>query len=99
LRQRASKQKLSIDTKTSEVNMIAKTQHRVGILGKLLLGLMLFGSFQISLAQDFVWAPDFPVGASIPEISAQDQDGNFQTFDDLKGEKGMLFMMSRSFDW
>ena len=49
--------------------------------------------------QDFVWAPDFPVGASIPEISAQDQDGNLQTFDGLKGEKGMLFMMSRSFDW
>ena len=51
------------------------------------------------MAQDFVWAPDFPVGASVPEISAQDQDGNVQSFDGLKGEKGMLLMMSRSFDW
>ena len=51
------------------------------------------------MAQDFVWAPDFPVGASIPEISAQDQDGYVHTFDELKGEKGLLFMLSRSFDW
>lgn len=79
--------------------MNPKTQPRVGVMSRFLLALMLLGSFQISIAQDFVWAPDFPVGASVPEISAQDQDGNVQTFDDLKGEKGMLFMMSRSFDW
>lgn len=79
--------------------MNPKNQPRVTVMSKFLLALMLLGSFQISIAQDFVWAPDFPVGASIPEISAQDQDGNVQSFDDLKGEKGMLFMMSRSFDW
>lgn len=79
--------------------MNPKTQPRVGTVSRLLLGLLLLGSSQISLAQDFVWAPDFPVGASIPEISAQDQDGNVQSFDDLIGEKGLLFMMSRSFDW
>jgi len=79
--------------------MNPKTQPRVGVLSRFLLALMLLGSFQVSIAQDFVWAPDFPVGASVPEISAQDQDGTVQSFDDLKGEKGMLFMMSRSFDW
>ena len=79
--------------------MNTRTQPRVGVMSRFLLALMLLGSFQLSMAQDFVWAPDFPVGASIPEISAQDQDGNLQTFDGLKGEKGMLFMMSRSFDW
>ena len=79
--------------------MNPKTQPRVTVMSRFLLTLMLLGSFQVSIAQDFVWAPDFPVGASIPEISAQDQDGNVQSFDDLKGEKGMLFMMSRSFDW
>lgn len=79
--------------------MNPKNQTRVSVLSRFLLTLMLLGSFQISIAQDFVWAPDFPVGASIPEISAQDQDGDVQTFDDLIGEKGMLFMMSRSFDW
>ncbi len=79
--------------------MNPKNQPRATVMSRFLLALMLLGSFQISMAQDFVWAPDFPVGASIPEISAQDQDGNVQSFDDLKGEKGMLFMMSRSFDW
>lgn len=79
--------------------MYSKTQPRVTAMSRILLCLMLLGSFQASIAQDFVWAPDFPVGASVPEISAQDQDGNVQSFDDLKGEKGMLFMMSRSFDW
>ncbi len=79
--------------------MNPKNQTPVGMFSRILLTLMLLGSFQLSLAQDFVWAPDFPVGAMIPEISAQDQDGNVQTFDTLKGEKGLLFMMSRSFDW
>jgi len=79
--------------------MNPKTQPSVTVMSRLLLALVLLGSFQASIAQDFVWAPDFPVGASIPEISAQDQDGNVQSFDDLTGEKGMLFMMSRSFDW
>lgn len=60
---------------------------------------MLLLSFQASLAQEFVWAPNFPVGATIPEISAPNQDGKVLTFDELKGEKGFLFMMSRSFDW
>jgi hypothetical protein len=55
--------------------------------------------FQLSNAQDYIWAADFPVGAAIPEISAEDQNGALRTFDDLKGEKGLLFMMSRSFDW
>lgn len=72
---------------------------RIGLLGKALIALILTGVVQLATAQDFVWAPDFPVGASLPEISAQDQDGKLRTFDDLKGEKGMLFMLSRSFDW
>ncbi len=50
-------------------------------------------------AQDFVWAPDFPVGAALPPISAEDQNGAVRTFDDLVGGNGMLFMLSRSFDW
>lgn len=79
--------------------MNPKQHPGTGSLSRVLLALILLGAFQFSMAQDFVWAPDFPVGASIIDISAQDQDGNIRTFDDLKGEKGMLFMMSRSFDW
>ena len=79
--------------------MNQKTQPHVCAMSRFLLTLMLLGSFQVSIAQDFIWAPDFPVGASVPEISAQNQDGNVQSFDSLKGKKGMLLMMSRSFDW
>ena len=79
--------------------MNPKHQPHVGAVSRILLTLLLLGSFQLSVAQEFIWAPDFPVGATVPEIAAQDQDGNLQTFDDLKGEKGLLFMMSRSFDW
>lgn len=64
----------------------------------LVVGMLLFGSAAVQ-AQDFVWAPDFPVGSSIIEISAQDQDGALRSFADLKGENGLLFMLSRSFDW
>lgn len=52
-----------------------------------------------SHAQEFVWAPQFPVGSELPEISAQDQNGELRSFTDLVGENGMLFMLSRSFDW
>ena len=72
---------------------------RSGAVGKTLLALFLMTVFQVSVAQDFVWAPDLTVGATLPEISAQDQNGSTRSFDDLVGENGMLFMLSRSFDW
>ena len=49
--------------------------------------------------QEFVWAGEFPVGSAIVDISASDQNGDIRSFDDLKGEKGLVFMLSRSFDW
>ena len=70
-----------------------------GLPGRSLLALVLLAVFQVSLAQDYVWAPDLPVGSALPEITAQDQNGELRRFDDLKGENGMLFMLSRSFDW
>jgi len=65
-------------------------------LAGLLLGCAFFTS---AAAQDFVWAPDFPVGAALPPISAEDQNGEMRGFADLVGGNGMLFMLSRSFDW
>ncbi len=50
-------------------------------------------------AQDFVWAPDFPEGSSIPVLEAPDQNGEVQTLDSLAGEKGLMLFFSRSFDW
>jgi len=63
----------------------------------LLFSLLFVGS--AASAQEFVWAPDFPVGAQMAEIAAQDQNGELRDFTDLVGENGMLFMLSRSFDW
>lgn len=79
--------------------MIQFNARRTGPAGKTLLALFLMTVFQVSLAQDYVWAPDLPVGSALPEISAQDQDGTMRSFNDLAGENGMLFMLSRSFDW
>ena len=50
-------------------------------------------------AQDFVWAPDLPVGSAIPTLEAPDQNGELKTFADLVGDNGLLLMFSRSFDW
>ncbi len=50
-------------------------------------------------AQAPQWAPDFPVGSSLPEFSAQDQNGDVRSFADLKGEKGLVLVFSRSFKW
>ena len=55
--------------------------------------------FQGSIAQEFVWAPEFTVGSLIPQISALDQNGEERTFNDLTGENGILYMLSRSFNW
>ena len=79
--------------------MTKNRQWRFVLRSKTLLALILGGAFQIALAQEYAWAPDFSVGLPIPEISAEDQNGIVRTFDDLKGEKGLLFMLSRSFDW
>lgn len=75
------------------------TKPRLGVLGKAAMALLISAIVQISTAQDFVWAPDFPVGANLPEISAQDQDGALHSFEDLTGETGLIYMFSRSFDW
>ncbi len=39
------------------------------------------------------------VGAPIPKFRAVDQDGRRQTFETLRGSKGLLLMFVRSADW
>jgi len=60
---------------------------------------ILFFCCQLSIAQDFIWAPDFPEGSTIPVLDAPDQNGNNQTLNGLTGEKGLMLFFSRSFDW
>lgn len=50
-------------------------------------------------AQEFIWAPELAVGAALPPISAQDQSGTVRTLQEITGEKGLVLVMSRSFDW
>ena len=54
---------------------------------------------QSAQAQEFTWAPLLPVGSALPAISAQDQTGTLRTLQDISGEKGLVLVMSRSFDW
>ncbi|PCH63895.1 MAG: hypothetical protein COC19_00520 [SAR86 cluster bacterium] len=61
--------------------------------------LLLSGFLSSALAQDYDWAPDFPVGANIPAIEALDQHGQLRNFDDLVGDKGLILFLNRSFDW
>lgn len=67
----------------------------------LLAGILFSMLFRVELAvgQEFVWAPNFPVGAKIADIEAENQAGMIRTFDDLKGENGLLLLFNRSFDW
>ena len=78
--------------------MCNKLQH-YSLVSKAFLVLYVLSVFQGSIAQEFIWAPAFQVGSSIPDISALDHNGEERTFNDLAGEKGMLYMLSRSFDW
>ena len=61
--------------------------------------LLLATAWLHSSAQEFNWASDFPVGAGIPVLEAPDQNGDVQTLATLTGEKGLLLVFNRSFDW
>ncbi|MGC8536808.1 MAG: peroxiredoxin family protein [Rhizomicrobium sp.] len=43
--------------------------------------------------------PGLKPGDRIPSISAKDQSGTPETFDTLKGKRGLLLLFSRSADW
>ena len=53
----------------------------------------------ISHAQEFVWAPDFPIGSPIPDITSQDQNGVVRDYNSIRGDRGVIFLLNRSFDW
>lgn len=70
--------------------------HKRLLQGVFLFLLTLTGTLQ---AEEFVWAPDLPVGSAFPPVNAVDQDGKAHSFTDLRGDKGLVLVMSRSFDW
>lgn len=64
-----------------------------------IIGAALLLVTSLSNAQEFIWAPDFPVGSQIPAIDAPDQTGSRRSLEDLSGDKGLVLVLSRSFDW
>lgn len=69
------------------------------MIKRLMFLLVIILSSTQTLAQDFVWAADFPVGSKIPPINAPDQNGDHQSLSDLAGPNGLVLVLSRSFDW
>lgn len=68
-------------------------------LRALLISVSLLMVTSPAMTQEWVWAPDFDPGDPLPAISAPDQNGNIKTLADLTGEKGLVLVLSRSFDW
>ncbi len=68
-------------------------------LSVLLSTLLLNAIMLTATAQEFVWAPEISIGSKLPDLSARDQNGTLQSFDELAGDKGLIVVMSRSFDW
>jgi len=71
------------------------SRRAIGLLA--ILALSMFSA--ASNAQEFVWAPELAVGSKLTPISAQDQSGTTHTIADLVGEKGLVLVMSRSYEW
>ena len=69
------------------------------IAKKLLLAGTLLALAGAAWAESFVdsWGP--AVGATAPAIEAEDQDGVVRDLESLCGERGVLFVLSRSADW
>lgn len=77
---------------------MSKSSSLAGI-SKILTIVVSLSLFQFTMAQEFDWALDFPVGSTIPLLEAPDQNGVDQTLDSLAGEKGIVLVFNRSFDW
>ncbi len=49
------------------------------------------------LGAEISTGPD--VGSKIPDFRSQDQNGQWCTFEDLRGPQGLLLLFHRSADW
>ena len=69
------------------------------ILKRLSLACMLSALASGAWADDYAesWGP--PVGANAPAIEAADHDGMTRDLASLRGERGVLLVLSRSADW
>jgi peroxiredoxin len=66
------------------------------------VGAIVFAAFVLSSAasaQEWEWAAKFQVGDPLPPIQSKDQYGEVRQLQDLAGDKGLILVLSRSFDW
>ncbi len=69
-------------------------------LRRSLFAVALAGMTQFAVADSeyaAAWGPS--VGSMAPLLSANDQAGNLQTLETLRGSNGLLFVFNRSVDW
>lgn len=64
-----------------------------------LLVLLLMFAARADAGQAENWAPGAVIGEAVPELAARDQFGKSQRLRSLTGEKGLLFLFSRSVNW
>jgi hypothetical protein len=79
---------------------MTKLEKGVGLSRRLIGGWMLIagcwtGAYAGGYAED--WGP--PLGARLPMLAAQDQDGQPRRLEDLVGRHGLLLFLHRSADW
>jgi peroxiredoxin len=77
------------------MRLINTTRRATGLFALLSLSML----SAASSAQEFVWGPELTVGSKLTPISAVDQSGTTYTIQDLVGEKGLVLVMSRSYEW
>ena len=53
----------------------------------------------LASADDWNWAPDQPVGSTLPDFTVAATDGSSVTLGELAGTRGTLLFFSRSTDW
>ena len=87
---------------TRKMVMQALTGQRMStrIRVALLTALLLAGQLTLTASADeFVWAPQQPLGGTLPDFTALDTSDKRVALSDLLGEKGTLLVFSRSADW
>lgn len=66
---------------------------------QLLVTLLCLGFLSSTLAEEYEWATEQPIGSDFPTLTATDQYGREWATRDMAGENGFVFMFSRSVDW
>jgi hypothetical protein len=65
----------------------------------IVLGLLTLATTTADEGEAPSFDPGPAVGSRLPALNLPDQTGRARTFDDLRGEEGLLLLVYRSADW